>query len=60
MGDLGEFVANVGFPIAVTVYLLVRMEPRLDKQTEAFNKLTGVLDKLVEELDFCHKERSDD
>jgi hypothetical protein len=33
--DLMNFIGNVGFPIAVAAYLLMRLEGKMDKLTEA-------------------------
>lgn len=39
-GNLVELISNVGFPVAVSVYLLVRVEKKLDDLTKAFNDYT--------------------
>lgn len=38
-----QAVGSVGFPIAVTVYLLVRMEDKLEALTAGIARLTEVL-----------------
>ncbi|WP_125152473.1 YvrJ family protein [Clostridium rectalis] len=38
--DLVELISNVGFPVAVSVYLLVRVEKKLDDLIKAFNNYT--------------------
>ena len=43
--EFGTFISAVGFPIAVTVYLLVIMKKALDKLTKAIDKMTTVIDK---------------
>lgn len=40
-----EIVSNVGFPIFITIFLLNRMETRLDHLVKALNELTRVIDK---------------
>lgn len=35
------FMANVGFPIAVSVYLLVRIESKLESLTNSINELSN-------------------
>ncbi|WP_237458529.1 YvrJ family protein [Pontibacillus yanchengensis] len=35
-----EIVANVGFPIAVTIYLLTRFEGEIEKLEKAINNLS--------------------
>lgn len=37
--ELLGFIGNVGFPIAVAAYLLMRLEGKMDKLTEAVNAL---------------------
>lgn len=39
MEELLNLVANVGFPIAVAVYLLVRVESRVNILTQAITEL---------------------
>lgn len=39
MTSLTSFIANVGFPIAVAAYLLIRIESKLVKLTEAITEL---------------------
>ena len=40
MGNLYDQIANVGFPIAVATYLLVRLEGKLNLLTESITELT--------------------
>lgn len=35
------FMANVGFPIAVSIYLLVRVESKLENLTTSINELSN-------------------
>lgn len=43
MEDLAAQVANVGFPIAVSIYLLVRVEAKIENLTNSINELTKVI-----------------
>jgi len=43
MEDLLKAVANVGFPIAVAAYLLIRIEGKLDNLASSINKLSTIL-----------------
>ena len=43
MEELLNAISNVGFPIAVAVYVLTRIEPRLNKLTDAINKLIPIV-----------------
>lgn len=41
--ELIEMIAQVGFPIAVSVYLLIKFEATIDRNTEAINSLANAL-----------------
>lgn len=43
--DYVSAVANVGFPIAVTFYLLFRFEPMLQQQTRSVTALIAFLEQ---------------
>ena len=43
MEELLDAISNVGFPIAVAVYILIRIEPRLNKLADAINKLIPII-----------------
>lgn len=43
MDDFIKMVANVGFPIAVAGYLLIRVETKIDKLTLSITNLTTVI-----------------
>ena len=43
MEELLDAISNVGFPIAVAVYILIRIEPRLNKLADAINKLVPII-----------------
>jgi hypothetical protein len=45
-GDLLTMIGNVGFPIAVSVYLLVRIEGKLEILTTSINNLSNVINRL--------------
>ncbi|MDA8443170.1 MAG: YvrJ family protein [Peptococcaceae bacterium] len=46
MNEILSQVGNLGFPIAVSVYLLVRVEKKLDELTIAINALGRILAEL--------------
>lgn len=43
MEEMLQGIANVGFPIAVAAYLLVRIESKLDDLTVSINQLARVV-----------------
>ncbi|MDV3428092.1 MAG: YvrJ family protein [Bacillota bacterium] len=47
--DIVNLIGNVGFPIAVSLYLLVRIEGKLENLTKSINELANVMTKLEKE-----------
>ncbi|MDI3534677.1 MAG: hypothetical protein PWQ82_1042 [Thermosediminibacterales bacterium] len=43
MSEIFTSVANLGFPIVVSIYLLVRVENKLEGLTESINELAQVI-----------------
>ena len=43
MIDYAQIVSNVGFPIATSIYLLLRFEKKLGANTQALNDLKVVI-----------------
>lgn len=49
MEDFIYQISNFGFPIAVSIYVLMRLETKMDKLTESISELTVTLSqKLVD------------
>lgn len=48
MEDMLLTVSNYGFPIVVSIYLLIRLENKLDKLTESILSLSSKLDRKEE------------
>ena len=46
MENIYNQIANLGFPIAVATYLLVRIETKLVKLTDSINELSKVITGL--------------
>ncbi|KOA19109.1 YvrJ protein family protein [Clostridium homopropionicum DSM 5847] len=46
MEALVGLIGNVGFPIAVSIYLLVRIESKLEKLTNSINQLSSVINNI--------------
>ncbi len=46
MEELLSPIANLGFPIVLSVYLLVRLEGKMEKLSESIVRLSGSLDLL--------------
>ncbi|TYR81881.1 YvrJ family protein [Priestia megaterium] len=40
-----NLVANVGFPIAVAFYLLIRFEKKIDHLSEIMNRIATIIEK---------------
>ncbi|HHY90974.1 MAG TPA: YvrJ family protein [Clostridiales bacterium] len=43
MDEIYAYVANLGFPIVVSVYLLVRIEAKLEKLSASIHELAQVI-----------------
>ncbi|MDI6605406.1 YvrJ family protein [Aceticella autotrophica] len=43
MNEIFAGVANLGFPIVVSIYLLVRVESKLDNLTNSINELAKAI-----------------
>lgn len=39
-------IANLGFPIAITLYLLIRMESKIETLSNSINQLTLTIEKM--------------
>lgn len=48
MDEVAKLVTNVGFPIAVSIYLLVRFEGKIESLTNSINNLTNKIGSLPE------------
>jgi hypothetical protein len=46
MSEIFAGIANLGFPIVISIYLLVRIEGKLDSLTNSINELTKAIAKL--------------
>ena len=42
-GELTNLIANVGFPVAVSAYLLIRLEKQILELTFSINKLNTII-----------------
>ena len=46
MDNLSAMIANLGFPIAISIYLLIRIEGKLQGLTDSINELSKNIIKL--------------
>lgn len=46
MEQVFEVIADIGFPIALSVYLLVRIEKKMESLTESIQSLTRAINEL--------------
>lgn len=47
--ELMSMIGNMGFPIAVSVYLLVRFEGKLEVLTNSINNLSTVITSIAKD-----------
>lgn len=45
--DLLGMVANLGFPIAISIYLLVRLENRMENLSERIKELGEAIRRII-------------
>lgn len=43
MEEIYTHIANLGFPIVISMYLLIRIEGKLNQLTESINELSKVI-----------------
>ena len=48
MDEMVTLITNVGFPIAVATYLLIRFETKIDGLTKAITDLSAVVTKHLD------------
>lgn len=46
MDNFQSIIANLGFPIAISIYLLIRIEGKLQSLTDSINELSKNIIKL--------------
>ncbi|WP_081705811.1 YvrJ family protein [Clostridium sp. Ade.TY] len=46
MEQIIDIIGNVGFPISISLYLLIRIEGKLETLTNSINNLSNVMNKL--------------
>lgn len=46
MEEIYTSIANLGFPIVISIYLLVRIEGKLNQLTESINELSRSIENL--------------
>lgn len=45
MEDMINILSNVGFPIAIALYLLIRFENKLTQLNDSINNLSNIIQK---------------
>jgi len=54
-----QIISNVGFPVVVALYLLVRVDKTIEKSTEALSELTKTIIELQELIkEIANREKS--
>ncbi|MBS4804597.1 MAG: YvrJ family protein [Clostridium sp.] len=46
MNEIVEVIANIGFPIAISLYLLIRIEGKLESLTTSINNLSNTINSI--------------
>lgn len=48
MDEMLYFIGNMGFPIVISVYLLVRIEKKIDLLTKSIDQLDNTMERVIE------------
>ena len=46
MEELFNYISNLGFPIVLSIFLLARIESKLEKLSKAIDELTSVIKNI--------------
>ncbi|WP_066896284.1 YvrJ family protein [Clostridium nigeriense] len=46
MKELVDLISNIGFPIAISLYLLIRIEGKLESLTHSINNLSQTINSI--------------
>ena len=46
MNELVDMISNIGFPIAISLYLLIRIEGKLESLTSSINNLSQTINSI--------------
>ena len=44
MNEVVSLIGNVGFPMAITLYVLTRLESKMEKLSESMNNLANAIE----------------
>ena len=44
MNDVVSLIGNVGFPMAITLYVLIRLESKMEKLSDSMTKLANAIE----------------
>lgn len=47
MENIFNMIANVGFPIVISIYLLVRIEEKMDKLSSSILELSKAINEII-------------
>lgn len=50
MDDMVNLISNVGFPIAITMFLLLKMDKKIDTLSSSIVNLSNSVEKLINKI----------
>ncbi|EFM40086.1 YvrJ family protein [Peptostreptococcaceae bacterium AS15] len=50
MNEVVSLIGNVGFPMAITLYVLIRLESKMEKLSDSMNKLANAIEVQKNQL----------
>jgi len=48
--ELANLIGNIGFPVAITLFVLIRLESKITKLTECVKLLAGKTERIIDKL----------
>lgn len=48
--ELRNLIANVGFPIAVSIFLLIRIETKVSTLSDSINGLSKIIESFLQKI----------
>ena len=60
MGQLGAFINQIGFPIAVSLFTLIRLESTVKENTKTVDALKSVISNMSTILEIVRKDKEEE
>jgi len=48
--EIAHIIGDIGFPVAITLFVLVRLESKISKLTECVKLLAGKTERIIDKI----------